>query len=327
MTEDDLRWAVRQFREWRRPGESEPLIKNLHVSTWWREPDYSEDYRRLYDLEAELSDGDPVRHELLSVWRLARDPGYAQWAKEVGPDTCQITFFGMDETQDWFHRRSGAFRDSIAATDRLLDAGMKPRWQFFLTKKILPDIDDLMRLVDRVRLRERVSELGGEFAMFIHAPTLDGEAMDLYDISAAIEDTKLIPADLVEGTKRHFKTDKIWTTEAEAFAAIAEGLDDMRYQPGSDASGLWFLVMSTWDVFTNLGSTKPWWKVGNLKKEGVAGIVDRLENDRVPAFRTTTTVPLQARARRFGNPASRRVVNEIEAFWLERWCAVEYDND
>ena len=78
----------------RRAGEDHPHFRKLRVSTSIREPDYSDDYRRLYELECELSDGKPYRFELLSIWRLARDPEYARWAKGIGPDTCQISFFG-----------------------------------------------------------------------------------------------------------------------------------------------------------------------------------------------------------------------------------------
>ena len=162
LTEADLRWAADQFR---------PLFDRMKVFSSFREPDFSDDYERLHDLCNELSDGGTLRFELLSIWRLARDPGYAQWAKKVGPDTCQISFFGLEEATDWFCRRKGAFRDCLAATERLLEVGMKPRWQFFLTKKILPDLDGLMRLIDQMRLRERVAELGGEFVVSFIPPT------------------------------------------------------------------------------------------------------------------------------------------------------------
>ena len=91
---------------------------------------------------------------LLSIWRLARDESYANRAKSVGPDTCQISFFGMRGTNDWFHRRKGAFDDALAAAHRLLDVGMKPRWQVFLTTKLLPELDEFLAIVEQARLAE-----------------------------------------------------------------------------------------------------------------------------------------------------------------------------
>jgi hypothetical protein len=128
ITEEDMRWIAAQFRNYAREGETEPFIDTLTITSWIWEPDFSDNYRELYVLERELSDGEPHRFELLSVWRLARDNEYAVWAKELGTDTCQITFFGMKETNDWFYRRKGAFQDCVRATERLLDLGIKPRW-------------------------------------------------------------------------------------------------------------------------------------------------------------------------------------------------------
>jgi len=194
MTEDDLRWAAAQFRSYVKEGETKPFIEKLEVNSAFREPDFSDDYERLHELASELGDVPPTRHELLSVWRLARDPKYAEWARRIGPDTCQISFFGMGETNDWFYRRKGAFDDCIRATERLLEIGMKPRWQLFLTKRIIPELGDLLKIRDR---------FGGEFPIFMHPPGPEGEGRKIYHLSAMLEDTKLIPAEIVEASKAH----------------------------------------------------------------------------------------------------------------------------
>ena len=166
--EAGLREIAGAFRGFTRHGEAEPFFRKIWVSTSIREPDYARDYRRLYELEAQLSDGKPWRYELLSVWRLARDPEYAAWAKSVGPDTCQITFFGGEETTDWFCRRKGAYRDSLTATERLLEAGMKPRWQLFANTRGMGELGGLLTLADKMRLPQRVGGLGGKFDIFVH---------------------------------------------------------------------------------------------------------------------------------------------------------------
>ena len=158
LSTDVLREVADAFRHWSRPGEGGPFFEQVYVSSWYREPDYRDDYRRLYELERELSRAEPRRYELLSIWRLARDPAYAAWAKEVGPRTCQITFFGLEAVTDYFYRRPGAFRDALTATERLLAVGMVPRWQVFLTRPGLPDLPALMDLARDLRLRERVAE-------------------------------------------------------------------------------------------------------------------------------------------------------------------------
>jgi hypothetical protein len=320
MTHDDLRWVAAQLREYVKLGEERPSIEKLWVMSSAREPDYSDDCEELARLEAELGNGKPARFELLSIWRLARDPQYAEWAKRIGPDTCQVTFFGLEETQDWFHRRRGAFRDSLRATERLLEVGMKPRWQFFLTKKILPDLAGLMGLVEKMRLRVRVAQLGSEFQMFIHAPCLIGEGRKIAHLSATMEDTALVPAELVESTRRHFKTEKIWTTEAETVGRILGGCEPERTVFDYPQPMLWFCVSSEWDVYPNMGCGAPWWRLGNLKKEPVAAVFDRFENDCIEPLRLNTADTLRYLAKRYGDPKSTRVVNDIERHWMERYC-------
>jgi len=324
MAHADLRRLAAQFRDYVRPGESRPFIEKLSVASWTREPDFADDYRRLAELEAELGDGKPARYELLSIWRLARDPGYAAWAKSVGPDTCQVTFFGLEEAQDWFCGRPGAFADSLLATERLLEAGMKPRWQFFLTKKILPDLAGLMGHVERMRLRERVEALGGEFDVFIHAPSLVGEGRRIAHLSATLDDTRRVPSELAESTRRHFKTEKIWTTEAETVAEILAHPDSGRVPVDYKPPKLWFEVDGNRDVYANTGNSEPWWRLGNLRDDPVERIFDNYENDHPLGWQLNRPVTLVQLARRYGDPASDRVVNAIEVYWLESVCAEQW---
>ncbi|MEA3266042.1 MAG: hypothetical protein U9P42_03755 [Candidatus Fermentibacteria bacterium] len=189
LSERDVRWGVTQFREYIQ--QTDTPIRTLAVSTHFREPDFRDDYRDLYDLEAELGDGKPSRFELLSIWRIVRDRAYIPWARSVGPDTCQITFFGMQETTDWFYRRTGAFTDALTATERLLDQGMKPRWQIFLTTKLLPEFDDLLAL------QEKITGSYDEFKVFLNLPGPDGEARKLEHLRPTISQVSDLPEKLL----------------------------------------------------------------------------------------------------------------------------------
>jgi len=315
MTEDDLRWAVAQFRDYIQ--QEKPFIESLKVSSWMREPDFSDDYERLAELEAELGNGKPNRYELLSIWRLARDEKYAEWAKKVGPDTCQISFFGMEETNDWFYRRRGAFQDCIKATERLLDVGMKPRWQLFLTKKIIPELGDLLNLIEQLKIKERMQ---GEFVLFMHPPGLEGEGMKIAHLSATLEDTKLIPDDITESTKKHFGKDKVWVTEAESVSEFLYSESGLAPAYPYPSPMLYFFIISNWDVYSNMGTLQPWWKLGNLKKDSVQTIFDNFESDRIPALRANYSVTIRKLAQRYGDPNSQAVVNSVEAKWLADYC-------
>jgi len=149
VSRETFRDVVQQFRAWVRPGESQPFTTALGVFTWYREPDFAPDYRALWALEQELSDrGEARRFELLSIWRLAHDEDYARWAREIGAEACQISFFGLEENTDYFMRRSGAFKDALVATERLLAAGIRPRWQLFLTERAIPELEEFVELIE-----------------------------------------------------------------------------------------------------------------------------------------------------------------------------------
>ena len=294
--------------------------------SWFREPDYSDNYEKLYGIEDELSDGKPARFELLSIWRLARDEKYAEWARKIGPDTCQITLFGMEETTDWFYRREGAFQDCIKATERLLDVGMKPRWQIFLTKKLIPEIANVLELVDKMRLKERVKALGGEFVEYIHLPGPDGEAGKIEYLRPTIEQVKSIPAETVKSSKKHFKSKKLWYTEDELISQILIEEDSLTNW-SSYSDRLWFFVDTNWNVFSNLGSLEPWWKLGSLKTDTLENIFDNFENNKILALQVVYSDSAKRLAECFGNPCSKLIYSskqDLLALWIDKYCKKYY---
>jgi hypothetical protein len=321
LSPDDVRWAAGQFRGYLATADTP--IKSLSVLSSFREPDYADDYRHLYELEEELSDGKPERFELLSIWRLARDPEYAPWARSVGPDTCQISFFGMEATNDWFHRRQGAFQDALTATERLLDAGMKPRWQIFLTRKLLPDLDGLLGLVDRLELRERVRDLGGEFQLRMHMPDAEGEGRKIEHLRPTIDDVASLPKEILEPSRKHFGRKTLWQTEGELYRHT---LQNRRAPPEAGSvfpAALWFFVTDDWDVFSNVGTLEPWWRLGNLRSESVSTSMRRFEQDEVPGLRVLVHHPPYRLAEEYGDPGGRRIyssANDLLALYRERHC-------
>jgi len=65
LTEQDVRRGAQEFRDFLQDRTT--AVRELCISTWFRDPDFSDDYRHLYELERELSDGQPPRDELLSL--------------------------------------------------------------------------------------------------------------------------------------------------------------------------------------------------------------------------------------------------------------------
>ena len=300
MSDADLRWMASQFRSYIETADTP--IKSLDISSTLREPDFSDEYRHLYELEKELSRGNPVRYELLSIWRLAHDKDYTAWAKSVGPQTCQITFFGTEKTTDWFYRRKGAFKDALTATERLLEVGMKPRWQLVLTKKLIPEIDELLQLAERLRLRERVQELGSEFQLFMHTPNPLQEGRKIEHLRPTLEEVTWLPEEILEPSRRHLGTQTLWQTEGELYKSIIES-----EQPLITPSQVWFFVTNNWDVFSNAGTLEPWWKLGNLKNDSVETILRRFENDEILGLQILLHYPQRKLAEEYGDPHSNKI--------------------
>jgi len=323
LTDDDLRWVVEGFRAFKRLGEAQPLFRELRVATSFREPDYSDDYRRLLELENELSDLPPGRakYELLSVWRLARDADYAPWAYDIGLRVSQLSFFGLEKATDWAHRRRGAFRDLLLATERLLAVGIRPRWQWFLTKRIIPDLPGLLALVRDLRLRERCEALGGPFRLFLHCPAPDGEAWNLERLRPTARDVAHVSALLRESGALDILR-PVGEPEGHLLhQLIGEQGPAVSVEELTAPDGFWFFVLPNFDVYSNLGELSPPWRLGNLKTDSLAAIVDALDNDRPPGLHAMFRVPVSELARRFGRPRSQRVYDpsDLKSRWVRMY--------
>lgn len=322
VSEETLRQVVRQFREWKRPRADEPYFERVIVATWYREPDFSPNYRHLWKLEQELSDeGAAKRFELLSVWRLARDGGYAPWARQIGTQACQISFFGIQETTDWFCGRKGAFRDSLLATERLIQAGIRPRWQLFLTERLLPELDAFVALVETLDLERRVAALGGEFELFVHGVCPDGAGFEIEHLRPTVDALDALP-DYLAAKTRAYKGKA--TLEECLGRAEADWLPEL-LREGSPLAEmpprLAFMVTPELDVSSNLGEPTPAWRLGSLHGDGLDAVLGRFEGDEVPGLWAMFHVPVCELAAAYGRDGGRCLYEREDLIvrWIKLW--------
>ena len=340
VSEETFRWVVQQFKEWVYPGEQEPFADPLTVMTWYREPDFAPNYRELHELEKELSGGKATRFELLSIWRLARDKSYAKWAYDAGDidkhlgtsadegtKSCQISFFGMEGTTDYFTRRSGAFRDNLIATKRLLKVGIKPRYQLFLTEPIVPELDDLLHLAASMKLEKRVSDIGGEFDIFIHPPAPAGEAWNIEHLIPNADVVSQIPTYLIEKTKAHFGASSIEKAIGYAEDDLIPQLLDDPQPHASHPEHLAFMITPDLDVFSNIAEPTPWWGLGNLKTDGVDGIMRRFESDDTPGMQAHFHIPVSELADVYGQRGSRKIydIGDLKDRLVRQWAQSQWE--
>jgi MoaA/NifB/PqqE/SkfB family radical SAM enzyme len=324
VPENTFRSVVQQFRDWIRPGEKKPFAKPLTVMTWYREPDYAPNYRELWELEKELSDrGAAARFELLSIWRLARDKDYARWARDTGTETCQISFFGLEQTTDYFTRRRGSFKDSLLATERLLEVGIRPRWQLFLTERLITEFEAFVTLIHILDLDARVRALGHEFEVFLHPVAPDGEAFNIEHLRPTVDVLDCIPGYLAEKTKTYQNAptleECLGKAENDWLPELLEEDEPLATTP----STLAFMVTAKLDVFSNMGEPMPWWKLGNLRSDGLDVILGCFENDEAPGLHLNFHMPVSRPARAYGRIASQYLYTREDLIW--RWLRMGGD--
>ena len=318
MTVDDFRDIVGQFKNWR--NENGEGIRELGFFTWWREPDYRDDYRELWAVEQELSSpGRAQRFELLSIWRLARDEGYAKWATTLPPKACQITFFGMENNTDWGMRRKGAFQDNLLATERLLAVGIVPRWQLFIIKRGIGDLDEFTRLIYDLDLHKRCEAIGKKYKIFIGGMSPEGSGYDLENERIDESDLLLIPRGLIDicregvdllGQPEYILLDLLLTDEKP---------------PNISANVPSVSVNADFDVYPNIAEPTEWWRLGNLKTDGVDAVIKAYRDGTTPGMRTNREMPVRDLARKYGDTNSKKLYHkdDLVCKWMHQW-GVDY---
>jgi len=314
MTVDDFRSIAGQFKNWK--NENDVGIGELSFFSWWREPDFRDDYRALWELEKELSSqGQAQRFELLSIWRLAQDESYAKWAATHKPKTCQITFFGMEKNTDWATNRIGAFKDNLLATERLINVGMAPRWQLFITKRSLADLEMFLRLIYDLDLHKRCEAIGQKFEVFIGGASPEGNGYGLESERIEENDLLLIPQGLLDicrggaellGQPEHILLDSLL-------------VDNTPPNLGANIPSI--SVNTDFNVYPNIAEPTEWWRLGNLKTDGVDVILKAYRDETTPGMRMNREVAVSELAQQYGVAGSAKLYHkdDLVCRFVHQW--------
>ncbi|MGL4336641.1 MAG: radical SAM protein [Turicibacter sp.] len=298
---NDLVHVANQFKSY---------TKELVVYSWLREPDYDDNYKELWQLENQLSVGDqPKRFELLSFYRLVRDPEYIKWASYLGIKQCQLTFFGMEELTDEYVGRKGAFQELLKATEILIDHDIAPRWQVFVNKQNIHEVKELITLSESLNLKERCEAMGETFVLFIHSGSCEGENEKLYDIRITDEDLKLIPDDI------HYNVGEPECVLYERLLADHRTKNLVSDEPV-------FYITKDFNVYPNDSNIAPWWCLGHLETDGIEVILNNYQTNASLAQQTRLNVPVSELVRLCGNKTSRRLFDEEDyiSYLLNQYC-------
>ncbi|UCD09700.1 MAG: radical SAM protein [Dehalococcoidales bacterium] len=319
---DEFIWLAEQFKSYERDGK--PLFEELVFNTWYREPDFPDNYRELWELENQLSTGKVPRFELASVWRLVRDKDYAPWLKELGVDCVQLSLFGTEENTDYFRGRKGAYREHMQAIDILLENGIVPRIQIFPFSTNIDDINRLYQVLKDIRLEERVNDIGKEFSCFLNTTSPIGEGFNLEDIRLRRSDIPKLPEYLIEKTLKHYNaesTEVHWRTEAELLPELMEENSPLN----EESEILAFMVDADFNVYPNFGEIAVWWCLGNAKKDGVGKIIDTFISRNNLGMKMNFEILVKYFAEKYGKQDNERLWVKVDL--VQKWHRLEAMNN
>jgi hypothetical protein len=133
-------------------------------------------------------------------------------------------------------------------------------------------------------------------------------------------DVVSLPSYFLEKTPKHFKSDtieKLWPTEAELLPSLLEDGQPLNDNPPVVS----FHVRSDFDVFPNCGEDSGWWRLGNLREDGVNTIIDTfLKHDNL-GLKLNYEIPLKYLAAKYGNRKGERLYSKTSLG--QRWIRLE----
>jgi len=173
-----------------------------------------------------------------------------------------------------------------------------------------------------MNLEKRVRDIGGEFEIFIHTPGPDGEAWNIEHLRPDVDVISQIPNYLVEKTKAHSGTSSVEETFGYAENNLIEQLLNDSQPYAWQPEHLAFMVTSDLDVFSNIAELTPWWRLGNLKTDGIGEIMRRFENDETEGMYAHFHIPISTLVDTYGQRDSRKIykISDLKSRLVRQWA-------
>ena len=313
FTNSDLEYVADTFK---------PYADKFEIASWYREPDYKNNYKELWALENQLSTEKTPHFELMSFWRIVRDGEYVKWLYSLGVRVCQLTLFGMEETTDYYIGRKGAFQEILKATDMLLLNGIAPRFQIFVTKNNISELALLESLIIKMNLERRSAEIGQRFQLFVWQGDCSGANEQFYDVRLTPEDILKIPNEFAEYTIMHFGKSSIDEVLGSTECKLYEELVTEKTTQSIISSKPVFNVDKDFNVFPNLTYPSPWLNLGNLKADGVDIVISNYLNFKSTAQDVMIRIRICDMVKQCGNPSSQRLFQKDDyiTYIMNQYC-------
>ncbi len=313
LTVSDLEFVAEQFRT---------FADYLEIYDWYREPDYKNNYKQLWNLCNDLSDGPRDHFELISVYRIVRDKEYVKWLYSLGVRNVQLTLFGGAEKTDYYTGRKNAYNEILEAVEILIKNRISPRIQFFVNKDNIEELPFIEKLIKNLNLDERCKNFDGGFSFFIHQGSCCGENEKLNEFRLTPEDVNKIPEATIEYTKKHFNVENIMDvfgrTERELYDELLKDNSIDTFVSDKPV----FYIDKDFNVYPNISAPENFWLLGNLKLDGAEIVLKNYKSSDSVAQRVRKTVPLCDIVRKTGDHESLKLFTkpDYKIYLLNKYC-------
>jgi RNA polymerase sigma-70 factor (ECF subfamily) len=325
MSFDDAKWVVEQFRNL---TKSEPPVAKNICTVLYHEPTAHPDFLSLWQYHRDICEAMgceefPECHSVLSTngYGIARADDYRQMLKrlrELGIRMISSTLHGLEEHHDWFVRRKGAFRDIFLSAERAREAGFQIHFNGYLDRRNMKDF----------ARHDIICEAGFEeksqykISLPLPVPTfVVGKRLRDYELSLRprLSDFESLPSEWKPFLELSYDryTEGSWVKKIlndPTDPSLKEGFSDI-----SDGEGCFILAIDRFfDVYQRpYNFDWPPVKHGNLKTDGLAAILDRMEAWRPPKLPDLATL-----AERYGDINStliHRNAFSVRNKWLDSY--------
>jgi hypothetical protein len=151
-----------------------------------------------------------------------------------------------------------------------------------------------------------------------------GAGFNLENIRLRRSDVPMLPEYLIEKTLKHMNSENIdvhWRTEAELLPELLEENNPLN----EESEILAFMVDADFNVYPNFGEIAEWWCLGNVKKDGVAKIIDNLISRNNPGLRMNYEMPVSYFAKKYGQPDNEKLYGKTDLG--AKWFRLEAMNN
>ena len=231
-----------------------PFTNSLSISSWYKEPDITNDYKELYEVEKKLSDYINIeRFSHINITRLNKDEKYISFIKKIGIKQVTLDILGTKVNHDFFTGKAGNYIETLKATDILLENKIKVNWKIILNKQ---NINDLNKIILKAK------ELEIEYSITLEKPI--GSNFKNISYRLTKNDVKKIP-----------NNEMLGNSEKELYNKLVNSKKHITI----DKNNLVLYIDYKNDIYTNIASLNPIYKLGNIKKESIKAILEKVMNE------------------------------------------------